>query len=150
MDVVVVLSNVVVLIVQAGLNHVSQILCSLVSLNLEQGQVNAGDNHSLLGVEQFGADNNLVDGDGGLNCVVGKGSSKNCALDVRAGKPFSHLVGSGLLVAHGSDSEMVSQVGITVAEVGGLDDFDVLVLFALKLGKWDQVSVSSDKMFWDW
>lgn len=68
-------------------------------------------------------------------------SGENSALDVRAGKPFSHLVGSWLLVAHGSDSEVVSQVGIAVAEVGVLDDFDVLVVDTLELWQWNPLWV---------
>lgn len=54
-------------------------------------------------------------------------------MDVGSGEPVSHLVGSGLLVAHGSDSEVISQVVVAVAVVGGLDDFDVLVVVALEL-----------------
>lgn len=86
-----------------------------------------------MGVEQFRADDDLVNGDRGLDGVVGKSSGKNRALNVRAGEPFSHFVGSWLLVAHCSDSEVITQVSVAVGVVGGLDNFNVLIAITLEL-----------------
>lgn len=82
MDVVVAFSDIVVLIVQASLNHISQVPGAGVRLNGVQCQVDAGHNHGLLGVEQLRADNDLVDGDGSLNCVVLESSSEHSTLNV--------------------------------------------------------------------
>lgn len=100
-----------------------------------------------MGVEQLRADNDLVDGDGSLDCVVLESSSKHSTLDVRAGEPFSHLVGSGLLVAHGSDSEVISQVSVAVAIVGGLDDFDVMVVITLEFWQRHPLWVGGNVVF---
>lgn len=71
-------------------------------------------------------------------------------MDVGTGEPFSHLVGSWLLVAHGGNAEVIAQVIVTVAVVGGLDDFDVLIVLALELGQWNPFGAAGDFVFWDW
>lgn len=74
---VIVHSDVVVLVVQAGLNHVGQGLGTGVSLNGVQSQVDTRHNHRLLGVEEFGADGDFVDGDRGLDRVVLESSGEH-------------------------------------------------------------------------
>lgn len=63
LDLVVIDGDVVVLVVQASLDHVGQILGACVGLNGVQCQLDARHNHGILGVEKFGADNDLVIGD---------------------------------------------------------------------------------------
>lgn len=47
-----------------------------------------------------------------------KRSGEDSAMDIRSGEPFTHLVRAGLLVAHGGDSEVITEVVVAVAVVG--------------------------------
>lgn len=113
-------------------------------MNGLQREVDARHDHPLLDVEQLGANNDLVNSDRTLNCVVLECTGENGALNVRAGEVLSHLVGSWLLVADGGDTEVIAEVIVAVAVVGGLDDFDILVVLALELRKWNLLWARGD------
>lgn len=61
-----------------------------------------------------------------------KRSGEDSAMDIRSGEPFTHLVRAGLLVAHGGDSEVITEVVVAVAVVGRLNDFNEVLVLVLE------------------
>lgn len=45
---------------------------------------------------------------------------------------------------------MISEVSITVAVVGALNDLNVVLVLVLKGAQWSPLLVRSDFVFWDW
>lgn len=106
-----------------------------------EGDVDTGDNFALLVVVQFGAKDDLVGGDGGLDGVALEVSRQNNSADRGPRKEVAHFVGGGFPIGDSGESKVVSRPLFAVAEVLGLDNIDHLALSS-ELGLRSQLRIA--------